>query len=106
MTASGWPVLDARFGSSSQFDACPSSAREICAPTVFCVFAADEVALASAGGTGGVNVIDPGSGSARPRFEKAGAVSYGKRFFRIVVGASGSFLERKSAHARRPFFTP
>ena len=29
-----------------------------------------------------------------------------ERFFKIVVGASGSFLERKSAHARRPLRTP
>src|SRR4029078_10527307 len=76
------------------------------APHVFCVFAAAVVALDCAGGTGGVNVTEPASGSARPRFEKDGSVWYGKRFFRIVVGASGSFFERKSAHARLPFFTP
>src|SRR3954471_2233658 len=106
MTASGWPLFDLRPGSRSQFDAWPSKARESCAPIVFWVFAAADVALDSAGGTGGVNVTEPGSGSARPRFENAGSVSYGNRFFKIVVGASGSFFERKSAHARRPLRTP
>ncbi len=52
------------------------------------------------------NVTDPGSGMASPRVEKAGAVSYGKRFPSTVVGASGSLASRKSDQARRPSALP
>src|SRR5205085_10824774 len=97
-------LFEERFGSSSQLDACPLSAFVSWEPSDPSLAAAAFVAEASAGGTGGVIVTDPGSGSARPFFENAGSVSYGNRFFRIVVGASGSFFERKSAHDLRPFF--
>src|ERR1700742_5107857 len=46
-----------------------------------------------------------GSGSARPRLAKALSVSYGKGL-EIVVGASGSFFERKPSQALRPAFLP
>ncbi len=45
------------------------------------------------------------SGSARPRLAKALRVSYGKAL-ETVVGASGSFLERKPSQALRPAFLP
>ena len=45
------------------------------------------------------------SGSARPCLAKALRVSYGKGLA-IVVGASGSFFERKPSQALRPAFLP
>src|SRR5947209_10146367 len=57
------------------------------------------------GGPMGVNVTDPGSGIARPVVEKGEAVSYGNAG-ETVVGASGSFLERKSDQAALPAASP
>ena len=57
------------------------------------------------GGAGGVNCTVPGSGKARPREANGELVSYGKDR-ETVVGASGSFLERKSCHAAAPVRFP
>ncbi len=53
-----------------------------------------------------MNVTEPGSGIASPRLANGEPVWYGKRLRSIVVGASGSFLERKSSQARRPRLRP
>jgi len=67
------------------------------------VAAADAVPLT--GGPVGVKRTEPRSGIASPRDANGEVVSYGNDF-RTVVGASGSFLERKSSHAARPLRSP
>src|SRR5215212_10148804 len=102
MTAIGCPLFVRRPGTSSQFDACgfDVNARRSCAPIELSSTEADPLPPPSpAVSAGATNFTDPGSGSASPRFENEGVVSYGKRLPLIVVGASGSFFDRKSAHA-------
>ena len=52
------------------------------------------------------NCTEPGSGRARPGLANADVVSYGKDVPGTVVGASGSFLERKSCQADDPWLLP
>src|SRR3954452_15549061 len=108
-----WPLAEWRAAISSQLDACGVVAARISIDPIEPSFGISPkrlvVAVAArleppelSGGATAVNLTEPGSGRARPFFDSADVVSYGKRFFSTVVGASGSFLKRKSAHAFAP----
>src|SRR4030088_444051 len=118
MTAIAWPLAERRLEISSQLDASPpwlnsdrarrepidpSSGTRIPAGVVVRVAAADDVPFT--GGAGGVKVTDPMSGIASPRAANGEVVWYGNGLA-TVVGASRSFLERKSSHAGRPARSP
>src|ERR1700716_3617767 len=118
MTAIAWPLAERRLEISSQLDASPpwlnsdrarrepidpSSGTRIPAGVVVRVAAADDVPFT--GGAGGVKVTDPMSGIASPRAANGEVVSYGNGLA-TVVGASRSFLDRKSSHAARPAPSP
>src|SRR6266545_2853796 len=99
----GWPVAECRAATSSQLEACGCSlnARRSWPPTELSTLAL-ELPLPETGGATGVNWTEPGSGSASPGLENGEAVSYGYDDPVTVVGASGSFLERKSDQACAP----